>query len=765
MASPVKSIENIDKEKAELEKCLIEPPSPQTSIVHSYKESGPPSGWVRTKSNDTHMSKQNEDEDEEEEEEMAAVLPSPPDGGWGWVVVAASFLCNCILDGIAYTFGVILYPLCIYFDESPGTVAWVGSILCGVYLMSGPIVGGLVNKFGCRPVCMAGSFITCIAFLLSIFSVNVTMLMGLYGFLGGFGLGLIYLPAVVSVGYYFESKRALATGISVCGSGVGTFVFAPLATYLLEVYGWKGVNIIFAGLCLQCAVCGALMKPLEMSVIVDDIDDQEDETVGKFMVQLPDGTHRRQTDSQGDFHIASRKTSVLDVLHELPTITEQSVTKGQKHEYKSVQEVFNNQNSENKTSRKRTISENPNQKFKVSAVKTNKGQITRNTSAPQFNISDQHCYSNPRLTARVGSGLSFMSGSGSTLHMAPVVGSESRRGSARIMLSPLSRKDIFYQGSITSMSQPQDLDNQEQLLKSQFSISRASGLRSNKTSYISITGLGSKKQSYVSMPRGSLVNSSLALPLSIHYNRRRSGVSVRSQKSASQETLIVESDGGMLVVLKEMMNFSLLKDPCFLLFGISNVFGMMGFYTPFVYLPALASTYEGISVEDAAFLLSVIGISNTIGRVLAGWMSDFSWVNSLVVTYSALILSSLCVAAIPFCSTYGGFVTVALLFGFFVAAFVSVTSIVLVDLLGIDNLTNAFGILTLFRGSSSMIGPPIAGWVFEATQNYDISFFLSAGFLLMSGLIVLLVDILRRRRMADEEAKECDALDEKIDDM
>jgi hypothetical protein len=50
---------------------------------------------------------------------------------------------------------------------------------------------------------------------------------------------------VVSVGYYFEKKRSLATGISVCGSGVGTFLFAPLATYLIEEYGWKGANLVF----------------------------------------------------------------------------------------------------------------------------------------------------------------------------------------------------------------------------------------------------------------------------------------------------------------------------------------------------------------------------------------------------------------------------------------------------------------------------------------------------------------------------------------
>ena len=49
---------------------------------------------------------------EMEEEEDDLVAPSPPDGGWGWVVCAASFLCNMILDGIAYCFGVLLTPLC-----------------------------------------------------------------------------------------------------------------------------------------------------------------------------------------------------------------------------------------------------------------------------------------------------------------------------------------------------------------------------------------------------------------------------------------------------------------------------------------------------------------------------------------------------------------------------------------------------------------------------------------------------------------------------
>ena len=38
---------------------------------------------------------------------------------------------------------------------------------------------------------------------------------------------MIYLPSIISVSYYFEKRRALATGIAVCGAGVGCFVFAP----------------------------------------------------------------------------------------------------------------------------------------------------------------------------------------------------------------------------------------------------------------------------------------------------------------------------------------------------------------------------------------------------------------------------------------------------------------------------------------------------------------------------------------------------------
>ena len=63
--------------------------------------------------------------------------PLTPDGGWGWMVVAATFVSNLIVDGVAYTFGIIMPELIDYFNSGKGKTALVGSLVSGVYLIVG----------------------------------------------------------------------------------------------------------------------------------------------------------------------------------------------------------------------------------------------------------------------------------------------------------------------------------------------------------------------------------------------------------------------------------------------------------------------------------------------------------------------------------------------------------------------------------------------------------------------------------------------------
>ena len=69
----------------------------------------------------------------------------------------------------------------------------------------------------------------------------------------------------------------------------------------------------------------------------------------------------------------------------------------------------------------------------------------------------------------------------------------------------------------------------------------------------------------------------------------------------------------------------------------------------------------------------------------------------------------LATALSAYCVTYTTLVIYAAVFGATIGAYVGLTSVVLVDLLGLEKLTNAFGLVIMFQGIASLAGPPIAG--------------------------------------------------------
>ena len=62
---------------------------------------------------------------------------------------------------------------------------------------------------------------------------------------------------------YFEKKRAFATGIAVCGSGLGTSVMAPLIHKVIDWYGWENALVALGGIVLLCVPISALFKPIQ----------------------------------------------------------------------------------------------------------------------------------------------------------------------------------------------------------------------------------------------------------------------------------------------------------------------------------------------------------------------------------------------------------------------------------------------------------------------------------------------------------------------
>lgn len=84
---------------------------------------------------------------------------------------------------------------------------------------------------------------------------------------------------------------------------------------------------------------------------------------------------------------------------------------------------------------------------------------------------------------------------------------------------------------------------------------------------------------------------------------------------------------------------------------------------------------ELVKPESAALLISVIGISNTAGRLIFGVVSDIInrngsiagfEITALTINNYCLFLCGLSVMAIPFSLTYNAVLFTSVLFGFFV---------------------------------------------------------------------------------------------------
>ncbi|XP_026106505.1 monocarboxylate transporter 1-like [Carassius auratus] len=186
----------------------------------------------------------------------------PPEGGWGWAVVVGAF----ISIGFSYAFPksitVFFKEIEVIFNATSSQVSWISSIMLAVMYAGGPISSILVNKFGSRPVMIAGGCLSGTGLVAASFCNTVEGLYFCVGVIGGLGLAFNLNPALTMIGKYFYKRRPIANGIAMAGSPVFLSTLAPLNSWLFDYFGWRGSFLILGGALLNCCVAGSLMRPI-----------------------------------------------------------------------------------------------------------------------------------------------------------------------------------------------------------------------------------------------------------------------------------------------------------------------------------------------------------------------------------------------------------------------------------------------------------------------------------------------------------------------
>uniref|UniRef100_A0A0N5BSL4 MFS domain-containing protein n=1 Tax=Strongyloides papillosus TaxID=174720 RepID=A0A0N5BSL4_STREA len=606
--------------------------------------------------------------DEDSEENILDSIPTPPDGGYGWIICLVAFLSNFVVDGICSSMGIVKngFKEKYGINETIGNL--IGSLLIGAYLLAGPFVAGLVDKYGARMIVVTGACVSFLAFFLSTYINVFEGFLFIFSIIGGIGFGFIYLPSIVMVGYWFESKRALATSLSVAGSGVGGIVLPILINKVNSYAGLNGTVIFLSMLIASLIVFGMLYRDLGSKNY------DENEKLGFFATLVWKICGYRSQ---------SKNSTTPEVDMEGKKVTPEALP---------------------------LLNTNPN------GSRTNLYEQNRKRADTTGSLASQkHLH---KLTAK------SLNQSLNKLHQTGLSRASSQLSvalshvEANELKKPLSRQDIFLQGSIQNLKEFAE---------------EGRDMKSYRQSHLSISGaiIAEELKHAVEGEKG--LNKDLA-------------VSKESIQSIMDDLGAVEDNSKCKCIplavrnmFHSMIDVELLKVPDMILIAASNLLGMLAFYIPYFFIKDFAVS-NGISAADGTFLVSLMNILNTLGRVFIGWFADKNIISALNLTNISLIGSGGLLFAVPFiCTTYYNSAILWGVYGFVSAPYICLTSIVLADLLGVEKLSNSFGLLTVARGIACIIGTPVAGFFYDLTKDYAICFYIGGGFFVLAGIVSCLI--------------------------
>jgi MFS family permease len=169
----------------------------------------------------------------------------------------------------------------------------------------------------------------------------------------------------------------------------------------------------------------------------------------------------------------------------------------------------------------------------------------------------------------------------------------------------------------------------------------------------------------------------------------------------------------------------------------SSVFLMVGFGLQMMLahlVPYMQGTFR-FSPSAAAAVFSVIGVASAAARLIMGGVSDYLGARkSLALSVMAegvavglILLSTRPWMLYPF----------GVLFGFGYGGHTPQFPAIIRELFGMKRMGSNLGLQQIYYGSGALLGPLVAGWMFDRAGSYATPFAIAAGVLVLAGWLSL----------------------------
>lgn len=207
----------------------------------------------------------------------------------------------------------------------------------------------------------------------------------------------------------------------------------------------------------------------------------------------------------------------------------------------------------------------------------------------------------------------------------------------------------------------------------------------------------------------------------------------------------------------KFFDFSLLKDPIYLVILISNSTNAVSYTNFVILLPAYAISL-GFDKNMSSLLLSTVSVLDLIGRIGGSALSDVSMMPKHWYFVGGLFVSGVSLALLPIAKSYVILSVYCGVFGLASGIYVGITAVIMADMLGTEKLTSSYGISLFVNGIIQLVGPPICGIVYEQIGSYG-PIFSVLGIILVGGAMLWgFVPFIRKRQDSMEKAGQIEKL-------
>lgn len=159
------------------------------------------------------------------------------------------------------------------------------------------------------------------------------------------------------------------------------------------------------------------------------------------------------------------------------------------------------------------------------------------------------------------------------------------------------------------------------------------------------------------------------------------------------------------------LRFSLFKNPLFTMYAIAFTFCMNGYGNNIILIPSHVKAL-GYNKTYVALSVTILGASEVVARIFFGWFADLEIIRRKNIFLISMFISAIAAFVAPYFDSFIFMAIYAAIVGIFPGSFWSLISVLVIDVVGLENFTPAFGLISLCLALGASVSQPIIGKLF-----------------------------------------------------